>query len=41
MEVAGCVVVAAVWAGLIAGGVGCPIFGDGVGGTLGGLTAKG
>lgn len=37
VEVAGCVVVAAIGAGLAAGGVGCPIFGDGVGG---GLTAK-
>ena len=41
VEVAGCVVVAAVWAGLVAGGVGGPEVGVYVGGALGGLTAKG
>ena len=38
VEVAGCIVVATVWAGGVAGCVGVPVFGDGVGG---GLTAKG
>lgn len=40
VEVAGCVVVAAVWAGSAAGGVGGPEVGVYVGGALGGLAAK-
>lgn len=38
VEFAGCVVVAAIWAGLVAGGVGVPEAGDWV---CGRLTAKG
>ena len=34
VEVSACVVVAAVWAGLVAGGVGCPEVGVYVGGEL-------